>query len=110
MKYHARLKRLARKNKAVISDDPDGLLSALQIAKRLMGEHHRLSLHEAVTLAVGMAAPKDEYRVWFQAVRAVMRHAPAVPPKDRKELIDVLTETIKDQGRVNAFAKEGPQP
>lgn len=98
------LKRFARKNNAVLTDDPDGLLSALQVTKRLITEGEkqgeRYSVMTALNTAVPMAAPKDEARTWWSAMRVILRHTSI-----EKSTLAILADAIQAQGRVNLKIK-----
>ncbi|QNJ56864.1 hypothetical protein SEA_REINDEER_54 [Mycobacterium phage Reindeer] len=100
-----KLKRFARKHNAVLTDDPDGLLSALQITKRLVTEANKdgapLSVASALDQALIMAAPKDTVRTWWSALRVIIRHN-----EPGKSNLAVLADAISDQGKVNARIKK----
>lgn len=109
MRFHDKLRRVARRNKAVISADPDGLMAALQVTKRLVTEAHRddrsLSIIEALGQAVGMAAPVDDGRTFWAAVRVIVRHTSV-----EKSSLEILSDAIEAQGRTNLFQQKGPKP
>jgi hypothetical protein len=96
------LKRAARKSNAVLTDDPEGLLATLQITKRLITEGRaqgeNYSIYTAMNTAVGMAAPKDEARTWWKAMRVIIRNT-----ESGKSSLAILADAIQGQGRVNAL-------
>ncbi|QSM01102.1 hypothetical protein SEA_NANOSMITE_57 [Mycobacterium phage Nanosmite] len=100
-----KLKRYARKHKAVLTDDPDALLSTLQITKRLVSEAHQqgqpLSVAAALDTALEMSAPKDPARTWWSALRVIVRHN-----EPGKSNLAVLADAISDQGKVNHKIKQ----
>ena len=109
MRFHDKLRRAARRNKAVASADPDGLLSALQVTKRLVLEGHRsdnnVSIIDALSRAVGMAAPVDDGRTFWAAVRVIVRHT-----SPEKSSLEILSDAIEAQGKTNLLAQKGPKP
>ncbi|AEK09971.1 hypothetical protein FDH96_gp059 [Mycobacterium phage Rey] len=100
-----KLKRYARKQNGVLTDDPDALLSALQITKRLVSEANAqgapLSVAAALDTALGMAAPKDPARTWWSAIRLIVRHN-----ETGKSNLAVLADAIQAQGKVNTKIKQ----
>lgn len=99
------LKTYARKNKAVLTDDPDGLLSTLQVAKRLVNESIKdgepVTVVAAVHKALQMSAPKDEARAWWKTVRVLLKHT-----EQGKSSLAILTDAIAAQGRMNHQIKK----
>ncbi|QUU29252.1 hypothetical protein SSEA_SKINNY_53 [Mycobacterium phage Skinny] len=100
-----KLKRFARKHNAVLTDDPDGLLSTLQITKRLVTEANKdgqpLSVASALDQALDMSAPKDPVRTWWSALRVIVRNN-----EPGKSNLAVLADAISNQGTVNARIKK----
>lgn len=107
MSFHTKLKRVARRNNAVISADPEALMSALQVTKRLVIEGHQsdqqISIVDALGKAVHMAAARDTVRTWWSAVRVIVRHTSV-----DKSSLEILADAIKAQGRTNIYAAKGP--
>lgn len=99
------LKRFARRNKAVLTGDPDGLLATLQISRRLVNESLKagepITIRDAVDEAVKLSSPKDEARTWWAAVRVLLRNAEA-----GKSILNVLADACEAQGRMNAQIKK----
>lgn len=109
MRFHNKLRRTVRRNKAVVSADPDGLMAALQVTKRLVLEGHRsdnnISIIDALGKAVHQAAAVDPVRTWWSAVRVIVRHT-----STEKSSLEILTDAIEAQGRTNIFRSRGPKP
>jgi hypothetical protein len=107
MNFHYRLKRYARKQKGIICGDPEGLLAVLQITKRVFGEALRegpaLTVVQAMDRAILMAAPKDPVRARRYALSVLIRNTTL-----EKSPLQVLSDAITAQGRVNRFMKKGP--
>jgi formate dehydrogenase assembly factor FdhD len=107
MRFHAKLRRVARRNNAVISADPEALMSALQVTKRLVTEGHQsgnqVSIIDALTKAVHMAAAVDTVRTWWSGVRVIVRHTSV-----DKSSLEILADAIQYQGMTNLYAAKGP--
>jgi hypothetical protein len=99
------LRRIARKNKSVLTDDPDALLSVLQITKRLVLEAKQsdgsLSIMDALAKALPMSSPKDQARTWWSALRVLHRNA-----SQEKSSLAILADAIAAQGKTNAAIKK----
>jgi hypothetical protein len=105
--FHKKLRRIARKNNAVITSDPDGLMATLQVVKRLISESTNgvhLTIMEALDKAVPMAAPKDPVRAWWAALKVIFRNTTA-----DKSTLQILSDAIAGQGRTNIYAAKGPK-
>lgn len=108
MSFHTRLRRFARKQKAIVCGDPDGVLAVLQITKRLVGESlHKgapLSVVQAMDHAIPMASPKDPVRARHYTLRILMRHT-----EMNKSALSVLADAIAAQGKTNQLQAKGPR-
>lgn len=107
MRFHDKLRKVARRNNSVISADPEALLSALQVSKRLVLEGHQsgtqISIIDALRKAVPMSAPVDSARTFWSALRVVVRHTSV-----DKSSMEILADAIQAQGTTNLFAAKGP--
>lgn len=109
MSFSARLRRVARREKGVVTSDPEGVLATLQVAKRLIGESvgsgTNLTVMEAFDKAIPMASVKDPVRVWWSCVKVFIRHA-----EPDKSTLATLADAIAAQGKTNTYASKGPKP
>ena len=109
MNFHDRLRREARKTGAVITDDPGGVLAALQITKRLVTEarakKRSTSILPALDQAIPLASVKDPVRAWWASTRILLRHTTA-----GKSNLAILTDAIEAQGKLNILQAKGPRP
>lgn len=84
-------------------------MATLQVTKRLVSEaiqaEEPLSIIDALDHAIPMAAAKCAHRTWWQAVRVVLKHT-----GEGKSSLAILADSIAAQGKLNLFAKRGPQP
>lgn len=107
MRFHDKLKRKARRNGAVVSSDPEALMSALQVTKRLVLEGHQsdnqISIIDALHKAIPMSAPVDAVRTFWSALRVIVRHTSV-----EKSSMEILADAIQGQGTTNLFAAKGP--
>ncbi|WP_141564277.1 hypothetical protein [Mycolicibacterium palauense] len=106
MGYPATLRRVAKRHNGVITSDPDGLLAALNIAKRLMVEE-KLSFLQALDKALPRAGAVDEERTWWSAYKAVARHIPNGSDASSESVLAILADTIRDQGTINRAQQKG---
>ena len=108
MRFHDKLRKVARRNNAVISADPDALLSVLQVTKRLVLEGHQsgnqISIIDALHRAVPMSAPVDPVRTFWSALRVIVRHTTV-----DKSSMEILADAIAAQGSTNIYASKGPR-
>lgn len=109
MRFHQKLRRVARKNRAVITADPEGLMAALQVTQRLVREaianEQKLSIIDALTQAIPMSAAKCPARTWWQATSVLLRNT-----AEGKSSLAILSDAIAAQGKTNIYASKGPQP
>lgn len=101
-----KLRKLARKNHAVVASDPDGLLSTLQVTKRLLTDSQKngtpTTIMIALENALDMSAPKDRVRTWWATYRVLYRNT-AVDKSSHA----ILSDAIKGQGTVNQKIAQG---
>ncbi|MBB5167169.1 hypothetical protein [Mycobacterium sp. AZCC_0083] len=100
-----KLRRIARRNHAVLTDDPDGLISTLQITKRLLQESinagEPVTIITALEYALEMSAPKDPHRTWWSALRVILRNTTV-----EKSTLAILADAIEGQGKTNRKIKQ----
>lgn len=102
------MKSLQRKLKAKLSGDPEGVLAALQVTKRLVKEGN--SLLDAMDKACfEMSAAKDPARVWWAVSHVIAAHIDDSEASwwvtlNRQMLLDTLDRAILHQGQLNAAA------
>lgn len=100
-----KLRTLARKNHAVLTDDPDGLIATLQITKRLLDESMKAGTPTTIMIAVEhaleMSAPKDPHRTWWSTLRVILRNTTV-----EKSSLAILTDAIAGQGKTNRKIKQ----
>lgn len=109
----AKLRRLSRKLGAKKTDDKDGVLATLQIARRLI-QDEGYAASEALNLAADKyAAPIDKSRAFWAAHYALTRAArdewPILDLLDAAGvdvLLPILDAAIKHQGEMNMKAKK----
>lgn len=132
MSFHDRLRRLARKQKAWPTGDPEGVTATLQIAARLVNSgwtqgrthelvdaKHHYDITGALREAVTMAAPKDEVRAWWAAHRALVGALPADYSdldvyndewcRTQAEVVELIKTAGRNHGTVALEQAKGPQ-
>lgn len=100
--------------------DPDGVMAVLQIARRLLSERGDNNVYGALDEAIDLAAPRDQSRAWWAAHRRVVDCLPAAwrgsniglfaESASHDEVLEVLAEAIREQGRANIVAAKGKRP
>jgi hypothetical protein len=112
-----KVRRLSRKNGVKVTSDPVGVVSTLQIAKRLIGERKDKGLYPALDEALEMSAPQDRARTWWSAHRAVVGALPngfitigdylMLSSTTVDDVLDLLGRAVKNQGEVNLAVAKG---
>lgn len=114
---NTKLRRFQRKVGAHAPGDPDGVLSTLQIARRLLKERGDKAIYPALDEALEMSIPLDRARAWWTAHRALVNSLPpgfsalgdyAMLPSTTVEDLDALMlSAIRNQGMVNVMLAKG---
>jgi hypothetical protein len=84
-------------------------MATLQVTEWLIREaiaaDEPLSIVDAVTKAIPIAAAKDDGHTWWQAIRVIRLHVS--PDKSGPA---ILADAIAAQGKTNIYASKGPKP
>lgn len=106
-----KISKLERKFGAKKTDDPDGVMAVLQIAKRLLSERGNKDIYIALDEALDMAVPKDRARTWWGAHRAIVHALPdgfltigdytILSGTTSDDVVRLLERAVLAQGSVN---------
>lgn len=102
------LRRLARKLGVKRTDDPDGVIATLQVARRLVKDHGYLPVEAVGRASAEFAAPVDDARAFWAAHYALtmagLRKGLGVVELNHAEidaLLPIFDDAIKAQGEFN---------
>lgn len=71
-----RVKKLKKQLGVKKTNDPDGVMAVLQIARRLIADEGDMAVYAVLDEAVQMAAPKDDAIAWWAAHYAILSQVP----------------------------------
>lgn len=107
------LKRLARKLGVRKSDDPEGSIAVLQVARRLVQDHGYTAVHALNESADKYAAPIDPSRAFWAAhyalttagLRSGLKYS-EISDAEIDVLLPIFDQAIQNQGKMNMEAKK----
>lgn len=110
----SKLTKLKRTLGVKNTDDPDGVLAVLQIARRLVSEGDS-AVYATLDDAIQLASPKDHALAWWAAHRALFSSLPSgfrtlgefTHEADKEDLLKVFDRAINKQGTMNAAVRKG---
>lgn len=107
-RFSARIKRLSRKLGAKPTQDPDGVIATLEIARRLINEDPDITPWDALRQAADRyASPKDPVKAFWAAWRVYVNAvANVVDGSDPSEALKLAADR---QGQMNQLVKKGPR-
>lgn len=105
------LQKLRRELGAKPTDDPEGVLAVLQVARRLLAEDGTRFVYSALNDAIPMAYPKDAGIAWWAAHHALCCALPDGHKTlggyvhdgnaSHEEVLALFDTAIKNQGTMN---------
>lgn len=113
------LEKIQRKRAKRIGD-PEGVLSTLQVARRLLSERGDKGVYPALDDSLSMSVPKDRARAWWAAHRALINALPGghrtigeflwLSSTSVEDVLAVFDRAIKLQGEANIVQSKGKRP
>lgn len=109
-----RIQRLKRELGVKATNDPDGVMASLQIARRLINDGDT-AVYSVMDDATRLAAPKDHAIAWWAAHHALISALPTgvktlgqfSVQSSSEELVALFDTAIKNQGTMNAAIRKG---
>lgn len=102
------------------TDDPDGVLALIQIARRLLAEEGSTFVYSALNDAAEMAYPKDAGRAWWAAHHALISAMPDGyktlgdyvhgGSASHEDVLALFDAAIKNQGTMNIATAKLAKP
>lgn len=130
MSFHSELRRLARRLKVRLTNDPEGVNATLNIAARLVSDgwtqgqsfrhpagFNAYDIDGAIGAAVELAASKDPVRTFWAAYAAVRRQLPAgyrttidyndADGRTQAECVELIKSAAKSHGALMKAQRKG---
>ena len=108
-----RIQKLKKQLGVKTTDDPDGVMAVLQIARRLISDEGDTAIYAVLDDAIRMAAPRDHAKAWWTAHYALQSQLPTgfqtlgefSTQVSTESLVNLFDAAIRNQGTINLAVK-----